>query len=164
MADHIEMIELTPAGSDLLQKLPLFSKLSFGETQELSAIAQLEQYESGKTIIEQDSLGAGLFVIRQGSAKVRRRDALSGELQDLATLGEGELFGEMSLIEDQLVSADVVAATQVEVLHIPRHDFERLIGANLGLAVKIYKSFLRTLSERLRKANARLAEADAKRK
>ncbi len=154
-------IELMPAGADLLQKVPLFSKLSYEETQALAGVSHLEQKPAGHVIVEQDSLGSGLYIIRQGSARVRRHDRLTGETKDLATLGEGELFGEMSLIEDQMVSADVVAVTPIELLHVPRGAFDKLIGSNQPLAVKVYKSFCRALSDKLRKANERLASRGA---
>ena len=77
-------------------------------------------------------------------------------------MGPGELFGEMSLIDDQLVSADVVAQGNVEVLVIPRRAFESLLTLNDKLAVKVYRCFCKALSEKLRRANQKVAEAQAK--
>lgn len=149
-------------GADLLQRVPLFRTLGFAETLALSAISHVEKRAAGAPIIQQDSLGQGLYILKQGKATVRRHDPVTGEVKELASLETGELFGEMSLIEDQLVSADVVASGEVEVLVIPRKAFESLLASNDKLAVKVFRCFCRSLSEKLRKANGKLAEARAR--
>jgi CRP-like cAMP-binding protein len=154
-------LPVTP-GVDLLQRVPLFRTLGFAETMALSGICKIEKKPDGTAILSQDSLGNALYILKEGSAVVRRRDPVTGSEKELATLAAGELFGEMSLIDDQLVSADVVAKGPVELLVIPRKDFERLLASNDKLAVKVFRCFCAALSERLRKANAKLAEARAK--
>jgi CRP-like cAMP-binding protein len=146
----------------LLQRVPLFRTLGFAETMALSGICKIEEKPDGAVILHQDSLGQALYILKEGTAAVRRRDPITGVEKELASLATGELFGEMSLIDDQLVSADVVAKGAVELLVIPRKDFERLLSSNDKLAIKVYRCFCAALSDRLRKANAKLAEARAK--
>ncbi len=148
-------------GADLLQRVPLFKTLGFEETLSLASITHLEKRAEGNAILEQDSLGSALFVIKEGKVAVRRREA-DGSMKELAVLREGELFGEMSLIEDQLVSADVVALSPVELLVLPRRAFEVLMEKHPPLASKIYRTFCKSLSDKLRKSNAKLAEATGK--
>jgi len=148
-------------GCDLLQRVPLFKTLGFQETLSLAEITHLEKRAEGSKILEQDSLGGALFIVKEGKVAIRRREPTS-EIRELAVLREGDLFGEMSLIEDQLVSADVVALTQVELLVMPRRDFENLLERNPSLAAKIYRTFCRSLSDKLRKSNTRLYEATQK--
>lgn len=150
-------LPVTP-GVDLLQRVPLFRTLGFSETMALSGICRIEAKAAGAVILHQDSLGQALYILKDGSAVVRRRDPITGAEKELATLSPGELFGEMSLIDDQLVSADVVASTAVEVLVIPRREFETLLASDDKLAIKVYRCFCAALSDRLRKANAKLAE------
>ena len=149
-------------GADLLQRVALFKTLGFEDTLSLAAITHVMKREEGASILEQDSLGSALFIIKEGKVAIRRREPNSGEVREIAALREGELFGEMSLIEDQLVSADVVALTPVELLVLPRKEFEGLLQKNPALAAKIYKAFCRSLSDKLRKANSRLYEATQK--
>ena len=118
----------------------------------------VEQFKRGKVIIEQDSLGQALYIVRSGEVAIYRHDS-KGERDLLNKLGAGELFGEMSLVDDTLVSADVeVSSDAAEVVVIPRDQFERLLASDERLAVKVYKSFCRTLSDRLRKLNVKYAE------
>jgi CRP/FNR family cyclic AMP-dependent transcriptional regulator len=161
MADEhgIELDLPAVPGVDLLQRVPLFRRLGFAETTILASICKIEHKPDGAVIIHQDSLGQALYIIKEGKAQVKRRDPITGVVRELATLPQGELFGEMSLIDDQLISADVIAKGPVELLVIPRREFEALIAGHDKLAIKVYKSFCAALSDRLRKANARLAEA-----
>ncbi len=160
--DEISLdLPVTP-GVDLLQRVPLFRTLGFTETLALSGICKIEEKPDAAVILHQDSLGQALYIIKEGAAVVRRHDPVTGADKELATLERGELFGEMSLIDDQLVSADVVAKGAVELLVIPRREFERLLAGNDKLAVKVYRCFCAALSDRLRKANSKLAEARAK--
>jgi len=148
-------LPVTP-GADLLQRVPLFRTLGFQETMELSAICNIERKEDGQVIIQQDSLGHALYILKDGAATVRRRDPISGAEKVLATLSAGELIGEMSLIDDQLASADVIAKGPAELLVIPRGEFEKLLASNDKLAVKVYRCFCSALSDKLRKANAKV--------
>jgi CRP-like cAMP-binding protein len=89
---------------------------------------------------------------------VTRRDS-RGQEDKLARLGPGALVGEMSLIESDLASANVVADGDVEALVIPRKEFEQLLDENERLALHVYKAFCRSLSARLRKTTIALSEA-----
>jgi CRP/FNR family transcriptional regulator, cyclic AMP receptor protein len=84
--------------------------------------------------VEQDGLGDALYSVRSGEVAVCRRDS-KGERDLLGTLGAGELFGEMSLIDDQLVSADVeVSSVEAELVVIPRDRFQQLLAGDDRLA------------------------------
>ena len=158
--DEISLDLPIAPGAELLQRVPLFRTLGFTETLELSGICHLERKPAGAVIIEQDSLGQALYLLKEGSATVRRRDPESGAQMELAALGRGELFGEMSLIDDHLASAEVSASSDVELVVIPRKKFETLLAGNDKLAVKVFRCFCTALSDRLRKANQKLSEAE----
>jgi PPM family protein phosphatase len=135
-------------GVELVQKLPLFRTLTFDETRALFAIARPVTKAKGEVVIEEDSLGSALYILRKGKVRIERRGTLLG------TRGVGEILGEMSLVDDVLTSADVIADDEgVELLMIPRRDFESLLERDPPLALKVYKAFCRTLSERLRTTN-----------
>lgn len=145
-------------GVEVLQRTIIFAKLSFEETNRLASILRIERFPRGKVIIEQNSLGQALYIIRAGEVEVFRRDE-DGDRELLSKLRAGEIFGEMSLIDDLLVSADVEATSaEVEVVVIPRQPFEELLRDDEKLALKVYKGFCHTLSERLRRLNEKFAK------
>jgi CRP-like cAMP-binding protein len=156
MSDTIE-IPGFPAmdGVEHMQKLPLFRTLTFDETSKLFAIAKTVSKKRGETIIDEDSLGVALFILNKGHVKISRRGA------ELGTRGPGEILGEMSLIDDVLTSATVTASDdEVQLLAIERKAFDDLLAKDSALAVKVYKAFCRTLSDRLRKTNDLLPARD----
>jgi CRP-like cAMP-binding protein len=86
-------LPVTP-GVDLLQRVPLFRTLGFSETMALSEICKIERKADGQIIIQQDSLGHPLSILKEGAAVVRKRDPITGAEKELATLAQGELIGE----------------------------------------------------------------------
>ena len=148
------------AGTDLIQDTFLFKHLGFDETILLSELCVKEKVKKGEKIIEEGALGQGLYLVENGSVKVCKEE--NGKIEEIAKLGRGELFGEMSLIEDQLTSASVEAATNVGLIVIKREDFEELINKNSEIAFKVYKAFCLTLSDRLRKTSEELIHLKTK--
>ncbi len=149
-------------GVELLQKLHLFQKLTFDETSRLGSIIQYLDVPAGTIVIEQNALGDALYVIGKGTVNVSRdadEDGQHTANEVIGSLKEGELFGEMSLIDDVLTSARVTTATPCRLLKMPRAAFEQLLAADDKLAVKVYRSFIRTMSDRLRRVNAQLSKA-----
>jgi CRP-like cAMP-binding protein len=149
-------------GVELLQKLHLFQKLTFDETARLGKIIQYLDVPPETIVIEQNALGDALYVIAKGEVRISRDADLDGQhsaAEVIGKLGEGELFGEMSLIDDVLTSARVTTSQPCRLLKMPRAAFDEILGADDKLAVKVYRSFIRTMSERLRRANQQLSKA-----
>jgi CRP/FNR family cyclic AMP-dependent transcriptional regulator len=147
------------AGTDLIQDTFLFKLLNFDQTMALARLCRRERLERGDVIIEENALGQALYLIEKGRVKVYKGEGDSRE--ELAVLGRGELFGEMSLIEDDLTSASVVADGEVDLLIIRREDFEGLMEGDRELALRVYKTFCHILSERLRKTSEEFSSLKA---
>lgn len=140
-------------GIEHLQKLPIFSQLTFDETSKLGAIASSEDITEGQVIIERNALGEALYVICKGEVLVTRGGDGEDAKEEFGRLGVGEIFGEMSLVDDMLTSAQVTATKPGKLLKLPRNEFQQILQDDIKLALKIYRSFCRTLSERLRQIN-----------
>lgn len=146
-------------GIELFQQTALFTQLNFDETRRLAALARQERFSQGEVVVEQDSLGQALYIIRRGEVAVLVENSL-GQRVEVARLKEGAFFGEMSLVDDLLSSADVeVISESLELLVIPRNRFEELLESDESLALKVYRSFCQALSEKLRRQTRRAAES-----
>ena len=99
-------------------------------------------YGAGEVIIKAGDPGDSLFVIREGEVSVKI--AADGLEKEVATLGEGEFFGEMSLLTGEPRRATVVAKNDAECYVIDRGSFQRILRENSKLADEIGK----LLSER----------------
>jgi CRP-like cAMP-binding protein len=146
-------------GINKIQECFLFKGLSFEETRMLASICKPIIKSDSDIIVEENSLGQGLYLVVKGKVQVSRgKDETK---RTLATLKDGETFGEMSLIEDMLTSASVTSIGETQLLKIDKRDLEQLMDKNYLFAAKIYRSFCIVLSERLRKANQQLEEEKA---
>jgi len=112
----------------------------------------LNRYEAGEVIIREDDVGETAYVINQGQVEVSKE--LQGQKVHLATLGAGETFGEMSMIDEKPRSATVTAVSETLVCEIRRDDFFNSFQTDPKIALQL----LKVLFERLREADARILE------
>jgi NADH dehydrogenase len=84
---------------------------------------RVEHYEPGEKIIGRDEIGRELFVIQKGEVEVREPDG-----RIVATLSDGEVFGEKALLTDAPRTANVIAKTPVDVLVMTRAGFKALVS------------------------------------
>jgi tetratricopeptide (TPR) repeat protein len=158
LAADLRGLELAPTPSatyELLKRLPIFDELSIEEMRDFHAACERRRFAPGEVVIEQGRSGPGLFIVQQGSLEIVFVEG-GGHERVVTRLGAGTYVGEMSLIDDAPTSARVRAAEPVETLHIRRDVFRRYLYTHDLVALRVYKSFVRTLAERLRETNARL--------
>src|SRR5437660_11243903 len=99
----------------------------------------------------EDGPGDALYVVAKGQVKV----VLIGEDGReviLSVLGEGDFFGEMSLIDEEPRSAHVIAMEDSNLLVIRREDFQAILQQSPGIATGL----LRELSRRLRRVDEKV--------
>ncbi|MFC1580002.1 cyclic nucleotide-binding domain-containing protein [Thermodesulfobacteriota bacterium] len=112
----------------------------------------IKGYSAGDVIIEEGTKGTSAYIILTGTVDVTKR-AGKREVK-MATLGEGQVFGEMGLIEDRPRSATVKALSDLKVRVIDREHFNELLRTKPSMLIPI----LKTLFERLRQVSNMLAE------
>jgi tetratricopeptide (TPR) repeat protein len=142
-------------GYDALKRLPIFQDLSLDEMKAFYNICEHIFYPKGEIIIEQGRQGEALIIVIQGSIRVSKVEGPNQETV-LATLAQGNSVGEMSLIDDAPTSARVTAQEPVKALRIRRDRFEQFLFANDRIALRVYRTFARTMSTRLRDTNAQM--------
>ena len=94
-------------------------------------------FETGQRLIKQGEEPEGLHLIASGSVAVVHKEA--AERTVLATLGVGEVVGEMSLVLRRPSSADVVATTPTVTLHLTSEHFLEIIRAYPGMLSHLYE-------------------------
>jgi len=99
----------------------------------------------GKALCKEGETGREFFLILAGTASVKRKG------RKVATLGKGQFFGEMALLDRGPRSATVVADTDMTLLVLGQREFGGLIDEVSGLAHKL----LAAMASRLREADAR---------
>lgn len=121
----------------------------------LLAVARAVSFMKGSELVRQGEATRGAFVIRSGSAEARVALPGGGALT-VARFGEGDMFGEMALIERGVCSATVHADSNVDAWFVGRDDFRALVASREIAALEIQRAITRTLADRLRILNDRL--------
>ena len=136
-----------------LRSIPMFSDLPEADLVTLSAMMQYRKLPSGAFAITQNERGTAMFLLVSGRVKVSLASPDGKELA-LNYLEAPAHFGEMSLVDAEPRSADVIAVTDVEVLSLDAKD----LSAAIQLQPRLALSLIATLSRRLRHTNARLED------
>ena len=135
----------------LLESVPIFSDLSKSDLTKISDRMTHRKFTKNQMILLEDDLGQTFFVIATGSVKITRLSD-DGREVILAMLGEADFFGEMSLLDGDGRSANVVALEASEVLTLARNEFLDI----LEQYPKISISLLEELTNRLRKSDQQI--------
>jgi len=126
---------------NLLNTSPLFKDLDPLTGLDLLEAFELQGFRAGDELIEAGSEGSGVWVIATGEVEITVKDDAGGT-QSVATLGPGNVVGEISLIKGQKTTATVVANSRVGALFLPKERFEEMIGSNEEVT-----NYLNNLSE-----------------
>ena len=112
------------------------------------AASNHRRLRSEEVVFEQGVPMRAIFVIESGSLRVERMD--NGAVIPLATMYEGELFGEMSFVDGQDTSARVIAAEPTEVRVIEPELIAQMSAQSAGFEARLYWSIAAMLAQRLR--------------
>ncbi|MGD1148436.1 MAG: cyclic nucleotide-binding domain-containing protein [Thermoanaerobaculaceae bacterium] len=133
-------------------KLDLFAEtgLSAAELRLVATTLRARSFDAEETLFLEGAPGDCLYIVVEGSVRISRRVSGRGE-GVLATLGRGEVFGEMALVDDELRSADAHAGPEgATVLALSRHDLDDVLQRPSEAASQFLKFVCRVLAHRLR--------------
>lgn len=124
-----------------LAQVPLFASLSKRDLQKLARASDEMTLEQDRVLVEQDTTGHEAFVILEGEATVKRGG------RKLATLGPGDHFGELALLDGGPRTATVIAATPLTVLVLGQREFAGILDEVPGLAHKVLANLAKWIRE-----------------
>jgi CRP/FNR family transcriptional regulator, cyclic AMP receptor protein len=136
---------MAEAPVDLLERVPLFSDLEQKELKQVAKSFKERTFGPGDTIASEGAGGIGFFVIADGTARV----SVGGE--ERASLGPGDYFGEIALIDDGARTATVTADTELRCYGLTSWEFRPLVEMDARIAWKL----LQAMAKRLRAAEQR---------
>jgi len=109
-----------------LKAIPIFSHLSDEEANRLSAFATETSVANGQILMKQGDYSTELIGIEEGTADVIR------DGKKIASLKEGDLIGEMGLLEREPRNADVIATSPMVVMKLTHWEIRRMSEETLG--------------------------------
>jgi len=129
----------------VLRKHPIFSDLAPDAFDQLCRYAQPTTLKRGATLFAKGDPGHSLYAVLSGTVKISVSSP-DGRNAILNLIGAGEVFGEISVLDGRVRSADAIANTNCEILVIDRRDFLPFVHSQPALAMK----FIELLCGRLR--------------
>jgi CRP/FNR family transcriptional regulator, cyclic AMP receptor protein len=134
----------------IIRQIEIFHGLNEAQLRHLAQITRREEYASGDTILEQDSAGDSMYIIAEGQVEVLKRDA-EGEPQTALFLGEGQMFGELALLDQGLRTATIVADDDPTVVYVLMRDsVEALCSADTAIGYRLMRNIALDLAFKLR--------------
>ena len=134
-----------------LSNSQIFDGMASTEIEYLSSIFTLNQLPEGKTVFVENMPGESLYLIKQGTVKISQMLAEVEEV-DLMTLGAGDVFGEMAIIDagNRVVRASITKSATLYSLN--RKTFNILVSEKPRLGLQLTLNIVRIFSARIRKA------------
>ena len=117
--------------ADALGRCPFFAGLSRGELLELAKVTEDMEVEEGKVLTREGASGSEFFVIVDGEVSVTKDGS------DVRTLGPGDFFGEIALLEDTPRTATVMAKTPLRFFVLTRQAFRSMLAHQPEIEEKV---------------------------
>jgi CRP-like cAMP-binding protein len=131
-----------------LEKVPLLRQCDAKVLEQVADASGELAFAAGQAIVLQGQVGNGLYIVTSGEVRI-----VAGE-DELARLGPGEFFGELSVIDQQPRNATVYAVGATACLALASWDLIALLEQEPQLAMNL----LHELADRLRRADAQLRD------
>jgi CRP/FNR family cyclic AMP-dependent transcriptional regulator len=124
--------------ADLLKRVPIFSDLDGKELQRIAGSMKQRTFNAGDTVTAEGQTGIGFFVIDSGEAKV----TVGGE--ERRTLGPGDYFGEVALLNESARTATITAETELRCYGMTSWEFRPLVETHGSIAWKLLQAMSKT--------------------
>lgn len=144
-----------------LKQVPVFDGLDDRELAEIERVVHHRTYKPDEYVFRRNAPGEGLYIILQGKVDILT-ETDEGKSNLVASLMEGDFFGDLSLLDQEPRSANAVSRDHSELLGFFRPDLTSILKRKPDLGVKILFNVARVIGERLRKTNELLEAAQAK--
>jgi CRP-like cAMP-binding protein len=141
-----------------LQSSRLFSSFERETLVEILASTELRSYEVGDIIVTEGERGSSLFLIVDGTVRVFTRVDDGSNLQ-LAELGAGDFFGEVSLLSDKPRTATITARTQVTAIELERESIDRIAATHPEVRTVLEEFYERRAKDTVESVIRRLRSA-----
>lgn len=162
--DNVTLVLLDPAGGGradeaavrarMLESLFLFEDMPFAARLQVARIMREHWFAPGDTLVAQGSEDRSMFILLDGECTVQRDGV------DVARLGAGEHFGELSLVDHEPRSATVVASSFGSAVSLSGEQLEEFCRREPVLGAQLLWKLLRVMGQRLRDTTAKLAQPE----
>ena len=143
---------------DFLSEFPLFEAFSYDDCKDLLRIVTLRELDKKEILYVEGTSDVdlqGLFIVQSGLLSIFKGKTYSREKQ-LTLVSAGQIFGETTLVTDQLHSATIMAVNAAKLIQINKIGFGLMLQEKPTLALKIMDLVARALAARLGRTTKKL--------
>ena len=140
----------------IMGQVPIFENLTPKELKDLARLTHERFYKANEPVFKKLAPSEGMYVILKGTVEIKDPDSNT----TFATLGSGDFFGELALLDEEPRSAMAVATEASELIGFFRTDLLTLMKRGPELGNKILLNLSRVLGERLRRTNLELTKSN----
>jgi|GEM_PF-168318 len=146
---------------DLLKNTPIFEGLSKNQLRSIRKLLHERQYRAGEVVFSIDEPGVGMYIVCEGEVAVyiSDHDALEPTETKVATIHQGEFFGEFALFGTYTRTATIRATKNSKLLGLVRPEFMDLIKRDSKMGCHILMRLLTLVGQRLESTNEQLSQA-----
>jgi hypothetical protein len=136
--------------TEITRQSDIFQGLSDGELSQLAQICRMISYPAGQSICKEGECGSEIFVLAEGKASVFAKKT-GNKRSKIGSIRQGEIFGEMSIIEDLPRVADLITDKDSKLVVIDKFELENLMNKNSHLGKIVMQNIAKGLSRKLRR-------------
>jgi uncharacterized protein YbbK (DUF523 family)/CRP-like cAMP-binding protein len=138
-----------------LPEYPIYRDFDADDIEILAKICGEKKYTNGQAVFRENEAGDGMYIIKKGVVKIFKENKARKKF--IASLTEGEFFGELALIDGSPRSATVEASGDVELVKLSTESFARLKSEYARTGFKVTDVLLKFLSYRIRRTTKKAA-------
>jgi CRP-like cAMP-binding protein len=143
---------------EILKTVSIFSGLGQEEIRRLAKICSERRYHEAEIIFVEHTEGDELFVILEGEVSISLELASEEDAMPLVLLRAGDVFGELSVVDESPRSATARSLRGCRVVVIGKEALDALMESDHDLGFKVMRNLARLVSKRVRSANQKILD------
>ncbi|MBU1075944.1 MAG: cyclic nucleotide-binding domain-containing protein [Spirochaetes bacterium] len=140
----------------ILKNSELFSELNTDEISELNKICQIKEYDEQEEIFKEGDTSNELYILGEGRVLIEIQLKAESERASVHTVDEGQIFGEVALVDGNPRSAAAKSVKRSKLIVISKDDIDALMKKNPRMGYIIMRNFSQILCSRVRKSTSNL--------
>jgi len=141
-----------------LKSVSIFKDLTDGELQRIADLCSEKSFEADEIIFVEHTEGDEMYLILEGDVSIQLEIVNEEDVMPLITFGPGDVFGELSVVDEAPRSATARTLTGAHVLVLKKSDFDNLVESDHDLGFKVMRNVAKLVSRRVRLANQRILD------
>jgi CRP-like cAMP-binding protein len=140
----------------ILEKVDMFRGLTPQQLESLAKISEEKKYRGGQAVFTERSSGAEVYIIKKGKVCIELGLKGKPNTATVQRLSEGQIFGELALVDKRNRSASAVCDSDCEIITIDRDRLDELFEQDGRLGYTVMRNLAQLLAERLRRTDLML--------